>query len=360
MATLGQLDRLKINGYKSIKKVDIEFHNINILIGANGVGKSNFIGFFNFIRKLSQKDLELFVATQGGANKLLHFGQRTTSELDFSILFKPNAYHATLIPNQEDKLIFKREYAYFYGDWKNTKYDIDNKGLKESLLNSSVPIHNHIIEHIKDWQVYHFHDTSKNAPMKQTNDITDNLYFKQNGDNLASFLFFIKTHYAKNYTKIIKTIQRVVPYFKDFYLEPEVANKNSIRLKWQYKGKDNIFDVNDLSDGSIRFICLITLLLQPNLPTTILLDEPELGLHPYALEVLASVFRVVSNKTQIIASTQSATFADMFDIEDIIVADTVDDATILTRLDEDKFKEWLDEYSVGELWQKNILGGNPS
>ena len=270
MSTLGQLDRLKINGYKSIKKVNIEFNNINILIGANGVGKSNFIGFFNFIRKLSQKDLELFVATQGGANKLLHFGRRITQELDFYILFK------------------------------------------------------------------------------------------QNGDNLASFLHFIKNHYSKNYTKIIKTIQRVIPYFKDFYLEPEVANESSIRLKWQYKGKDNIFDINDLSDGSVRFICLTTLLLQPNLPTTILLDEPELGLYPYALEVLASIFRVVSNKTQIIASTQSATFADMFEIKDIIVVDTVDDATTLTRFKEDKFKEWLDDYSVGELWQKNIIGGNSS
>jgi predicted ATPase len=338
MATLGRLDRLKINGYKSIKEVDIEFNDINILIGANGVGKSNFIGFFNFIRKLSQKDLELFIATQGGANKLLHFGRKTTQELNFSMLFTPNGYQATLIPNDLDKLIFKSETGYFFADKigyvGGTKtYPLDTKGLSESLLPSKAhtasPL-GHIAGYIKDWQVYHFHDTSKNAPMKQTNDITDNLYFKQNGDNLASFLYFIKIHYSKNYAKIVKTIQRVVPYFKDFYLEPEVVHQNSIRLKWYYKGKENIFDVNDLSDGSIRFICLVTLLLQPNLPTTILLDEPELGLHPYALEVLASVFRVVSNKTQIIASTQSATFANMFDIEDIIVADTVDDATTLT------------------------------
>jgi predicted ATPase len=360
MPTEGRLDRLKINGYKSLKKIDIEFNNINILIGANGVGKSNFIGFFKFIRKLSQKDLELFIATQGGANRVLHFGRKTTQELEFSILFKPNAYHATLIPDQEDKLIFKNEYAYFYGDWKNTKYNIDNTGLKESQLNSTIPIHKHIISHIKDWQVYHFHDTSKNSPMKQTNDINDYIFLKPNADNLAAFLYFIKKNYEKNYMKIVQSIQRVVPYFKDFSLEPEVANPNSIRLRWFYKGHEDYFDVNDLSDGSIRFICLVSLLLQPNLPTTILLDEPELGLHPYALEVLASIFRVVSNKTQIIASTQSATFADMFEISDIVVVDTVEDATSLTRLDEVKYKEWLDDYSIGELWQKNIIGGNPS
>lgn len=356
MSTLGKLDRLKIKGYKSIKDIDITFNTINILIGPNGVGKSNFIGFFNFIRKLSQKELELHIATSGGANKILHFGKKTTKELYFSLKFNPNEYTAILIPSEQDKLIFQEEHACFFGDWADKKYNIKNIGLNESELNKSIPIHNHILSYIKDWKVYHFHDTSSNAPMKQTNNIHDYLYFKPNGDNLAAFLLYIRDNHEKNYNQIVKTVQRVVPYFKDFVLEPE---KENIRLRWSYKGKDDYFDVSDLSDGTIRFICLVTLLLQPNLPTTILLDEPELGLHPYALEVLASIFRVVSNKTQIIASTQSATFADMFELEDIVVVDTHENATVLHRLDEDKYKEWLEEYNVGELWQKNLIGGNP-
>jgi predicted ATPase len=158
---------------------------------------------------------------------------------------------------------------------------------------------------------------------------------------------------------MVRTIQKIAPFFHDFILEPDVVNKDMIKLRWKHKGNDLYFDANDLSDGTIRFICLITLFLQPNLPRIILLDEPELGLHPFALNILASVFRVVSQKTQIIVSTQSSTFADYFDIEDIIIADSIDNTTKFKRLDKEKYKDWLDEYSIGEMWQKNLIGANP-
>jgi len=368
MALLGKIDRLKINGFKSLKSVDIKFSDINILIGANGVGKSNFIGFFKFVNKLVNKELELYVAQLGGANKILYFGKRVTKELNFSLLFSPNGYQATLIPDNIDGLIFKTESGYFFADAigynGGTKtYPIKNVGGKESLLpnvanNSSV--NGHIVSYIKDWKVYHFHDTSKSSPMKQACNINDYYFLDVNGGNLPAFLFFIKKHFENSYKKIIKTIQRVAPFFQDFILEPDIANQDMIRLRWKHKGSDLYFDANDLSDGTIRFICLTTLLLQPNLPTIILLDEPELGLHPFALQVLASLFRVASNKTQIIASTQSSIFADFFDIEDIIIADTKENATVLKRLDAQEYNEWLEEYSIGEMWQKNLIGGVPS
>jgi len=216
------------------------------------------------------------------------------------------------------------------------------------------------MKYIKDWKVYHFHDTSKSSPMKQACNIHDYDSFAVDGHNLPAFLYFIKRYYEKSYTHIVRTIQRVAPFFQDFLLEPDAANQDMIRLRWKHKASELYFDANDLSDGTIRFICLTTLLLQPNLPTIILLDEPELGLHPYALQILASLFKVVSNQTQIIASTQSSIFADFFDIEEIIVADTKENATIFHRLDREKYKEWFEEYSVGEMWQKNLIGGVPS
>lgn len=368
MGTLGKIDELKINGYKSIKSLEIEFSSINILIGANGVGKSNFIGFFNFVRKLVEKELELHIAQLGGANKLLHFGKKVTNKLNFSMLFTPNGYQATLIPDEQDGLIFKSEKGYFFADkigyQGGTKvYPIDNIGGKESKLpnkaHTASPL-GHIVGYIKDWKVYHFHDTSKASPMKQACNINDYYSLAVDGGNLPAFLYFIKNNHEASYTKIIKTIQRVAPFFHDFILEPDVANQNIIRLRWKHKGSDLYFDANDLSDGTIRFICLTTLLLQPNLPTMILLDEPELGLHPFALQILASLFRVASNKTQIIASTQSSTFADFFDIEDIIIANTKENATEFKRLNVEEYKTWFEEYSVGEMWQKNLIGGVPS
>ena len=182
----------------------------------------------------------------------------------------------------------------------------------------------------------------------------------QDGANLAAFLRNIREHNIRSYTEIVKTVQRVAPFFHDFILEPEVNNQDTIKLKWKHKGTDEYFDANDLSDGTLRFICLTTLLLQPNLPTIILLDEPELGLHPFALQLLASMFKKISKKTQIIASTQSVTLTDNFDIEDIIVVNRKENCSDLKRLKKEDYQEWLEEYSLGEIWQKNLIGGVPS
>ena len=356
----GNLNSLKIEGYKSIKSLEIEFSNINIIIGANGVGKSNFINFFNFVRKIIDKELEFFTAKSGGVNKILHFGKKITNQLNFDLKFPPNRYTVSLIPTDDDKFIFFDESTYIDS---SCKVFLENKGNKESNLPIYDPqgyeVNQYILYYIKAWKVYHFHDTSTNSPMKQPCRIDDYYSFDVNGGNLPAFLFFIKNKHQSSYKKIVRTIQKIAPYFHDFILEPDIINKEMIKLRWKHKENDFYFDANDLSDGTIRFICLVTLLLQPNLPKIILLDEPELGLHPFALNVLASIFRVISQKTQIIASTQSSTFADYFDIEDIIVANSVENTTKFERLDREKYKEWLEEYSIGEMWQKNLIGANP-
>jgi len=361
MEKLGRLDKLILKGYKSIKEVEIEFGAINILIGANGVGKSNFIGFFNFMRKLIEKELELTVAQMGGANKVLHFGTKVTKELYFDLHFRPNRYTASLISTLEDKLIFQDENTYI--DSSNKNFIKPNIGGYESNLPYYDPkgygVNAYIVKYINDWKVYHFHDTSKTSPIKQPCRVDDYYSLATDGHNIAAYLYYIKQHHEMVYKKIVKTIQRVAPFFHDFILEPDIANSDMIKLRWKHKGSDLYFDANDLSDGTIRFICLTTLLLQPNIPTMILVDEPELGLHPFALNILASLFRVASKKTQIIASTQSVTFADYFDVDNILIVDRKENATVISKLDESKLKEWLEEYSIGELWQKNLLGGNP-
>jgi len=346
---LGRLSCLKIEGYKSIQSLDIELQSLNILIGANGVGKSNFIGFFKFVKKILDKDLQFYVAQQGGANKILYFGSKVTEEIFFEFTSNLLLYRAEIISDIKDRLIFKREaVSYSYGN----EIILAKDGDRESgAFTSFIP---------ELWKVYHFHDTSITAKVKQTCNINDAKLLSDDASNLSAFLYAIKVNTPKAYKKIVKTIQRVAPFFHDFILEPEVHNTDTIRLKWKHKGTDDYFDANDLSDGTLRFICLTTLLLQPNLPTIILLDEPELGLHPFALKILASMFRVVSKKTQIIASTQSATFTDEFELEDIIVVDRVDNHSEFRRLEEDDYKEWLEEYSLGEIWQKNLIGGVPS
>jgi predicted ATPase len=361
---IGALNRLILQGYKSIKMLDIEFGSINVLIGANGAGKSNFIGFFSFMRNLINKELELYIAARGGANKLLFFGKKTTQQLYFRLFFSPNEYAATMIPDNADGLIFKKEEAKFHGSAINylggdKTHQIDSKGSRESQLRNYA-IHQYIIQYINDWKIYHFHDTGSSSPMKQTANINDNRSLSADGKNIAAFLRNIKEHNDRDYEEILTSVQRIAPFLHDFILEPEAANEDTIRLKWKHKGSDDYFDASDLSDGTLRFICLATLLLQPALPKTILLDEPELGLHPAALNLLASIFRVASGKTQIIATTQSTTFASCFFASEIIVANRVENASVFNRLNEEEYASWLEDYDVGELWQKNLIGGNPS
>ena len=177
---------------------------------------------------------------------------------------------------------------------------------------------------------------------------------------------------------IRRTVQLVAPFFDDFFLEPLVLNEDTIRLEWRHRGPDSYyyrgadgkihqgansyFDVTSLSDGLLRFIALATLFLQPKKlrPSVILLDEPELGLHPAAITILASLIKQVSAEAQVVVATQSPLFLDHFEPEDVLVADRVDGATQLERKNKKDLEHWLEDYSLGQLWEKNELGGRPA
>jgi predicted ATPase len=356
-----KLERLQLKGFKSISDMDLELKHLNVLIGANGAGKSNFISFFRFMNKLVQKDLQFFVAQQGGAERFLHFGSQVTNAIEMHLLFgATDRYACTLVPDQTGNLIFKEEYCEFWtekmGKLGGDRQEFASAGDKESGL-PATSIVNHVAAYLFDWQVYHFHDTSDTAKVKQSSLIHDNERLRPQAENLAAFLFSIQD--TVQYKKIVQTIQRVAPFFQDFILKPEKANPNQIRLRWKHRGTDDYFDANVLSDGTLRFICLTTLLLQPILPTMILLDEPELGLHPYAMQLLAGMMRSVAHQTQIIASSQSVTLANQFEWQDLIIVEQTDNASQFRRLSEPEIKLWLDNYRLGDLWEKNLIGGTP-
>lgn len=365
MAHLGRLDRIKVAGFKSIEALDLRLKDLNILIGANGAGKSNFIGLFKFVHEIRRKNLQFFASQQLGADKLLFFGRKLTDVLDIYLEFTPNAYHAILAPDAGGGLLFQREDCQFFG--RKINYEGGTKhhrlaapGARESGLPDQPHTRSavgHVAGYLSDWKVYHFHDTSESAKVKQPGRIRETDTLLPNADNLAAFLRSIRETPA--YQLIVRTVQRVAPFFLDFVLEHEADNPAQIRLRWRHRGSEETFYASDFSDGTLRFICLATLLLQPNLPTVILLDEPELGLHPYALQILAAMMHTASEKTQIIASTQSVTLANQFSWEDLIVVDRVADASRFRRLTAAEVEQWLDEYAIGELWEKNILGGTP-
>lgn len=367
MAKVGYLTHLEINGFRSIESTSLKLKPLNVLIGPNGAGKSNFINFFRFMNKLLQKDLQLYVAEQGGADALLHFGRKQTPTLSTYLRFDPNSYGATLIPSQDGRLVFKEEFCEFFADaigfsGGDKKKALAKPGADESALPApqGMTIAGNVAKHISDWKVYHFHDTSSSAPMKQAGELLDNDRLREQGENLAAFLYDIQTHNPDIYKRIVSTIQRVAPFFHDFILAPERHNDSKIRLRWKHKGSDAYFDAHALSDGTLRFICMATLLLQPSLPSLILLDEPELGLHPYAIQLLGSMLRLVSQSTQIIISTQSVSLANEFGADDVVVVEHHENRSTFKRLDAGALEAWLDDYRLGDLWEKNLLGGTPA
>lgn len=368
--TSNALDYITIRGFKSIASVEnLELKPVNVLIGPNGSGKSNFIGMFAFLHAIREGRLRNYVTEAGGAEKVLHFGSKTTKELYIHLWFanEVNQYKLTLSPTDDDGLYPSSESAYY---WHKGLYDRPYQtglaprdgGREAGISNPKLKgAQEWVRTRLGGWRLYHVHDTSSSSPMRKTEKLADNEFLAPDGSNIAAFLYFLREKHESSYSLIRRTVQRVAPFFDDFRLKPLKLKDEDIKLEWKHKNSDQYFDASSLSDGTLRFIALATLFLQPQeyLPSVILVDEPELGLHPYAIEMLASLIRPASNNTQVIVSTQSSLLLDHLDPEDVLVANRVEGGTQITRLESAPLVEWLKDYSLGQLWEKNEFAGRP-
>ena len=354
---------ISIEGFRSIAAIKgLKLRSINILIGANGSGKSNFLGALELFRiaVIGAYQMRDYVLRFGGANRFLHFGSKETSKIKFGVAFGEQFenffadYSVELHHDDDDRLfcgVSSRESSPPPDFVGNTKFP-PGEGPPIEFLRSKMD----------SWRLYHFSDTGAKSPMKKTADVDDNRRLRTDGSNLAPMLFLLRKRHRRAYTQIRQTVRLVAPFFDDFALKPLALNEEKIRLEWRHRGSEAYFNASSLSDGSLRFIALATLLLQPESlrPSVVLLDEPELGLHPYAITLLASLLKQASVKSQIIVATQSSLLLDHFEPEDVLVADRVNGATTLRRLDGEKLTVWLEDYSLGQLWEKNEFGGRPA
>ncbi|WP_252180415.1 AAA family ATPase [Endozoicomonas sp. 4G] len=352
-----QLTHLRLDGFKSIRSCDLELGSLNILIGANGAGKTNFISFFRFIGQILAGNLQRTVGKQGGPDALLRGGRKVTRSFVSELYFGDKVYVLELEPTVDNRMMFQHE-SLAAGGY------VGNAGHFESYVGQDVTdgTEQSVCNAITNWRVYHFHDTSETALVKQSGKINDNEYLRQDACNLAAFLLRLKLDHPAHYKKIVRTIQLVAPFFGDFHLRPTPQNADQIELEWIERGMDVPLKAYALSDGTLRFICLTTVLNQPEgfMPTTLLIDAPELGLHPYAIAVLAAQLKAVSLKHQVIVSTQSVELVNEFEADDLVIVNRHNGETVFERTSEEKLKSWLEEYSLGEVWKKNLLGGRPS
>ena len=370
------LENISIKGFKSIRNVKVPLRNINVLIGANGSGKSNFLEVFSLLQAIhagrlgegaENEVLRQYAARADGASRLLHFGPKFTENVDIGIKFDPSGEYSILMDYTDaDSLSIKKVSGRYPlvpssemlpDGPPSAEENIPDTGSRERKL------HDDSFQRLlSSWRLYHFHDTSRSAPIKMTAALNDNRYLRPDGSNLPAFLYLLRGKYEESYRFMRNTIRLVAPFFDDFVLEPHRLNEDTIRLEWKHVGTDAYFGISSLSDGTLRFIALATLLQQPQelRPSVILLDEPELGLHPYAITMLASMVKSASVETQVILATQSPILLDYFEPEDVLVADRVDGATEFKRLSTEELEVWLKDYSLGELWEKNYLEGRPA
>ena len=356
---------MTVKGFKSIRSMDhFDLGNLNVMIGANGSGKSNLISLFEFLNEIADQRLQTYVSKSGGANKLLYFGEKNTQYIEIKVDFGPNSYWLKLAPTVEDTLFFEEEGCSYHGPmherpWTTSTLSADKKESGLALQDGNVAPS--VLASIKSWRVYHFHDTSDSSLMKKTCSIDDNDYLKPDASNLAAYLYFLEQKHPQEFRNITDTVRLIAPFFNSFVLKRSSLRQDLIQMGWQHKHSDDYFNANSLSDGTLRFICLATLLLQPvyKLPKTILLDEPELGLHPAAIDLLANLLKSAAVSTQVIVSTQSVTLVNQLEPTSVIVVDREDDQSFFRRLTEEELESWVEDYGLGDMWEKNIIGGRP-
>jgi predicted ATPase len=366
------LHRLTLNGFKTIRRLEeLELGPVNVLIGPNGAGKSNFVSFFRMLNRMMTPPggLQLYVAKSGGASTLLHSGPAISPDIEAALTFRTergaSGYSFRLSHAAQDTLVFAEELL------ANTSLVLEwdgwvdlGAGQRESKLmeftqeNRSITMMRTLWSFLQDCAVYQFHNTSETARIRQRWSVSDNQHLKEDGANLAPFLLRIREQHPTHYQRITGTLRQIAPFFADFVLEPE---NDTLLLRWREFGNDVVFGPHQASDGTLRAMALVALLLQPReeLPAVIILDEPELGLHPRAISILAGLLQGVSSHSQVIVATQSPVLLDHFEPGQVIVAEREGAESVFRRLDAEKLSSWLEEYTLSELWDKNVLGGRP-
>ena len=351
-----QLRHIVIKGYKSIKDCKLNLKKINVFIGSNGAGKSNFLSAFTLLNHVIDNSLTYYGEKKGG-NSFFYNGTKTTDSIWMQFWFNDDDFSFGLEMSEHNRLILSSKSGEstlnidsVYDTVQNTPAELKDENHRPSITN-------------QQWCVYHFHDTSSTSKIKQEGNLCNSKNLLQDASNLAAFLYRLQEHYPFEFKNILEAVRLVAPYFKGFELAPREANRELIELLWQQKDWTDILYASQLSDGTLRFICLATLLLQPTKlqPATIIIDEPELGLHPFAIAIFAEMVKKAAVNKQIILATQSVELLNQFNAEDVVVVDRSEDGSKFKRLDPPALADWLEDgYSLGELWNKNILGGRLS
>lgn len=366
------LKRIRVVGWKSIRNQTVELTPLTVAIGANGAGKSNLLSILKLLNAMfsNTPSFRNYVGQHGFADSLLHYGSTETPVAEMELVFGTDhgetTYFARWAAAAGGTLIFTDERVEFHrtGSPRPTVVDLGAGHPETNLLKSAEEGNQTSVialRLLRSCRLFHFHDTSENCAARKPCYIETNRFLYPDAGNLAAVLYLFRQQNPTAFRRITATVRQMVPDFESFILEPSKLNERQILLNWTHKGRPYEFGPHQLSDGSLRFIALATLLLQPEekLPLLIALDEPELGLHPSALEILAGMAKAASLHCQLLFATQSSVFLDHFEPENVVVVNCKSGTSEFERLSAEKLEAWRADYTLGEIWEKNVVGGGP-
>jgi predicted ATPase len=368
------LKRIAIKGYKSIRDISLELRPLNVLIGANGAGKSNLLSFFGLLKSVADEKFQDHVGRGGGANSILYGGVQRTQEIDATAVLDGAdtdwTYELKWVMSRPDSLLFTKQSVSYPDETVNAQRISmlgshgDDATTESGIKDRAAHGDEHAARLRRVFQtscVYHFADTSEGAGFHHQCYVHDNRRLSSDARNLAAMLYRYRQTDEDRYQRILRRIKEIAPWFDDFSIDPLRLNDRNVMLNWRHVGFDMEFGPHQLPSGGVRAFALVTLLLQPSedLPELLLIDEPELGLHPEAIAILAALIHQVSHHTQVLVATQSTALLDHFEPEDVVVVDRKDNASVFRRLGQEDLAEWVDDFALSELWEKNYLGGGP-
>jgi predicted ATPase len=362
------LRRIEVSGLTSIRHAALDLSSaVTLLVGPNGAGKSNVVDAFEMLGRIIDQQLNDTLVQTGGFATMLNRTRDpalSPESIEIEVWGEwqgqiSNGYRVRVEAGPDDTAVVRETVMFHDRSRFEAPYTTPLRTARESKLRDEAETSRtaaYVLGVVAGCRVFHFDDTSADAPVKRRVDPADNITLHPDARNVAAVLLRLRGEDPARYGRIVRVIRTVAPYFDDFVLEPEGG---AIRLRWRERGLDSVFSANNLSDGTLRFICLAVLLLQDNAAGTIVLDEPELGLHPFAIHQLAALLRRAAVDRRVVAATQSVTLLEQFSVDEVAIVERTGEGTQIERPDPAALEEWLGDYSLGELWEKNLLGGRP-
>lgn len=352
-----KMSSLALRGYKSFSREcgPVSFGDVTVLLGANGAGKSNLLSFFRLLNFLEAGCLQSYVGRQGAAS-LLFMGPKRTPALNAALRLEGGAgescdYELELAFGLPDRLFIGGERIVFRAGAGGGRRELrlaaaggPESGLRPAAGDAAARA---VAGFLSGIRVYQFHDTSETAPVRLASDWRVNgARLAGDAGNLAAFLCRMRQDGGsrRHYERIVRHIRQTMPRFGDFVFDEGRAD-GAVMLSWRDdRDPGYLYGPHQLSDGSLRFMALAALLLQPpaSLPSVIVIDEPELGLHPSAVAGLAGMVKIASVHAQVVLATQSPLLVDEFPCGRIVIVEhDAEKGTTCRRLDEQSLQGWL-------------------